>query len=81
MSVEAQIAHANRKVNNARKVADQVQKDFDKKKAQLASLNKDLAAVKKAADAAQGTVDFSLGRNVLNYIQRPKERLLRLTHR
>lgn len=54
VSVEAQIAHANRKVTNARKIAEQVQKDCDKKTAQLASLNKDLAAVKKAADAAQG---------------------------
>ncbi|KAI0692899.1 cohesin complex subunit psm1 [Cytidiella melzeri] len=53
VQVEAQIAHSTRKRDSAQKMIEQVTKDADKQRAKLATLQRDLLAVKNAADAAQ----------------------------
>jgi structural maintenance of chromosome 1 len=53
VQIEAQIAHSTRKRDNAQKLIAQVMKDADKQRSKLASLQRDLETVTKAADAAQ----------------------------
>ena len=54
VEVEAQIAHATRKRDNAEKIAEQVTKDADRQRARLEKLERDLDAVRRAANEATG---------------------------
>ncbi|KAH8082807.1 cohesin complex subunit psm1 [Cristinia sonorae] len=53
VQLEAQMAHATRKRDNAQKIKDQVEKDADKQQRKLDGLRKDLELVQRAANAAQ----------------------------
>jgi nucleoid-associated protein YejK len=53
-AIEAQIAHAIRKRNNAEKIKETVKKDLKNKEDSIARMTKDLEDVQKASDAAQG---------------------------
>lgn len=54
-AVEAQITHTTRKINNATKTMEEVDRNETKLSERVQSLQNELASVKKAADAAQGT--------------------------
>ncbi|THH32095.1 hypothetical protein EUX98_g2090 [Antrodiella citrinella] len=53
VQLEAQMAHAARKRDNAQKIRDQVQKDAEKQQNQLDTHKQDLESVQRAANAAQ----------------------------
>ncbi|KAG6852767.1 hypothetical protein C0991_009264 [Blastosporella zonata] len=53
VAIEAQITHSTRKINNATKTRDEVARNEQKLRGRVASLEKDLASVRRAADAAQ----------------------------
>lgn len=55
MAAEAQITHTTRKINNALKIQEEVARSEEKLAGKVTMLEKDLASVRKAADAAQGT--------------------------
>lgn len=54
MAVEASIAHSTRKLNNAQKLREQVDKEVDKQATKVRSYQVDLETVQKAANEAQG---------------------------
>ena len=54
MQVEAQIAHATRKRDNAIKSSEQINLDVEKQTLKLQGLRRDLVNVQKAAEEAQG---------------------------
>lgn len=54
MAIDAQITHATRKMNNALKTKEDVVKIQETSQAKVDALQKELVAVKRAADAAQG---------------------------
>ena len=54
MQVEAQIAHAARKRDNAIKSSEQINRDVEKQTLKLQGLRRDLVNVQKAAEEAQG---------------------------
>lgn len=58
MATEAQITHATRKMNNARKTKEDLVKNQTQLEAKVAALQQELATVGKAAERAQGTVLF-----------------------
>lgn len=72
MQIEAQIAHSTRKRDNAQKVLEQVSRDAEKQHKRLDSIRRDLAAVRNAADAAQGmsSIDCAKAWHVLMLLHR-----------
>jgi structural maintenance of chromosome 1 len=54
VSTEAQITHTTRKINNALKAKEEVARSEEKLAEKVGILEKELASVRKAADAAQG---------------------------
>ncbi|KAG8819272.1 Structural maintenance of chromosomes protein 1 [Serendipita sp. 399] len=52
VAVDTQIAHGERKIQNAEKIADDVKRDAKKEEQNLRRLQGDLAVIKKAADEA-----------------------------
>jgi hypothetical protein len=56
VATDAQIKHASRKLLNATKMGEQVANDHTTQKEKLGRLERDLASVRKDADAAQGAV-------------------------
>ncbi|TFK46460.1 RecF/RecN/SMC protein [Heliocybe sulcata] len=54
VAIEGQIAHSARKLRNAQGIKEQVGKEEQKQEERLAQLMKELADVRKLADAAQG---------------------------
>ena len=61
MAAEAQITHTTRKINNALKTKEEVTRSEEKLAEKVGVLERELANVRRAADAAQGTLSF-LGR-------------------
>ena len=53
--METQIAHGERKIKNAEKIAEDVKRDAGKEEQKLDRLKNDLADVQKASDAAAST--------------------------
>lgn len=58
MATEAQITHATRKMNNARKTKEDLAKNQIQLEAKVAALQQELATVGRAAERAQGAVSF-----------------------
>lgn len=58
MATEAQITHATRKINNARKTKEDLAKNQNQLEAKVAALQQELATVGRAAERAQGAVSF-----------------------
>jgi len=56
VAVDAQIAHATRKKQRADTIQEQVRADEAKQTEKLRGIRRDLDAVQRAADAAQGTM-------------------------
>lgn len=54
VAIEAQIKHCMRKLQRVKETGQQVTTDNKKQKEKLASLERDLADARAAADAAQG---------------------------
>lgn len=52
MAIETQITHAERKIQNAEKISEEVKRDSAKEQQHYDQLKRNLAEVKKAADAA-----------------------------
>ncbi|KAG5644198.1 hypothetical protein DXG03_008861 [Asterophora parasitica] len=53
VAIEAQITHSTRKINNATKTKDEVARNEDQLSERVETLDKELASVRKTADAAQ----------------------------
>jgi hypothetical protein len=60
VAAEAQITHSTRKINNAIKTKEEVARNEEKLAEKVGMLEKELASVRKAADAAQGTCHYFL---------------------
>lgn len=58
MAVEAQIVHVTRKLNKAQGLRDGLLKNEEQLQLKVNGLHKELASVKRAADAAQGKRHF-----------------------
>lgn len=56
VTTEAHITHATRKLNNALKTKAEVEKSQESLQLRVDNLEKELISVKKAADAAQGSL-------------------------
>lgn len=54
VATEAQIVHANRKMNNAAKNRDDLSKNKTQLETKVNALQQELSSVKKAAERAQG---------------------------
>jgi hypothetical protein len=54
VAIEASIAHSTRKLNNAQKLREQVDKEVDKQATKVRSYQVDLETVQRAANEAQG---------------------------
>jgi structural maintenance of chromosome 1 len=52
--MEAQITHTTRKIGNALKTREEVARTEEKLREKVEQLQKELASVRRAADAAQG---------------------------
>ena len=54
VTLEAQIAHSQRRLKSAKDLAETIHKDEEKQEEKLGRLQKELESVQKAANAAQG---------------------------
>lgn len=59
MSTEAQITHTTRKIEKALKTQEEVARNEEKLRERVTLLQRELASVRKAADAAQGNTSSS----------------------